>query len=263
MKETFLKICGFVKKNLKWIAVAAVFALVAINMGMCSKIKSEKDENARLHNNILAMGDSLKNYKDGVYNAAEMRALQLRVGELADSLKLERGKKPITIVKYVASVRDSFIVSTVTVRDTEYIDNMKFADAGVILSSENSVFGKSSRRVSIETPYYVNCDDGKLYADGESSVILEQNIWLDNTVYTDKAGYTYLRLKTDYPGMTFNSGTAIIVSDPKADRKKRKSFGLGIGIQAGYGVAFAGKPVMSPYIGVGIGLQWNPKFLQF
>ncbi len=264
MNEKITSIFGFIKKNLKWFAMAALFILVAVNANTCSRLKKQKDENLRLHNNIIAMNDTLKNYKDGIYNVAEMRALQLRVDELADSLKMERNKKPITIVKYITSVRDSFSAEVKILHDTLYIDNtLDISDVGTIFSTEHSTFGKSSRSIKIETPYYVNCNEGKLYADGESSVVMDQNIWVENVLYSDKKGYTYLKLKTDYPGINFNSGTAIVVSDPKDEMKKRKSFGFGIGLQAGYGIAYNNRFVMSPYIGIGIGLQWNPKFLQF
>lgn len=265
MKEKIKKIFGFVKDHIWWFVAFAIFALIALNAHTCSRLSSEKEENQRLNNNILAMNDTLKNYKSGKYQIAEMRALQLKINELADSLKLERNKKPVTIIKYIAKVSDTIVVPVKIIHDTLYInDDVNISDAGIIYSYEHSVFGNSSRTISIETPYYVDCDDGKVYADGESIVNLEQNIWFDNVLYKDKKGYTYARLKTDYPGINFNSGTAILVSDPKTEKASRKNFGLGLGIQVGYGVAFPNGTVkMSPYVGLGIGLQWNPKFLQF
>lgn len=265
MKEKIAKIFSFIKNHIWWFVAFAIFTLVALNVHTCSRLSSEKEENQRLENNILAINDTLKNYKSGKYQIAEMRALQLKINELADSLKLERNKKPVTIIKYVAKVSDTITIPTKVIHDTLYIsDETGISDAGTIYSYEHSTFGNSSRTISIETPYYVNCDDGKLYADGESVVELEQDIWLDNVLYKDKKGYTYVQLKTDYPGISFNSGTAILVSDPKTEKANRKKFGLGLGIQAGYGVVFPnGNVKMSPYIGLGIGLQWNPKFLQF
>lgn len=264
MKETVIKIIDFFSKNLKWILMAIIAILIFTTARSCSKYKSEKEENLHLENNLLALNDTLKNYKDGVYNLAEMRALQLRIDELADSLKLERNKKPVTIIKYITAVNDTFQVPVTIIHDTLWFDDdINISDAGIIYSHEHTLFEKSSREIDIRTPYYVNCDDGLLYADGESEVILNQNIWLENVLYKDKKGYTYIRLKTDYPGVTFNSGTAILVSDPKTDRKNQKQFGLGIGLQLGYGATYNNGFKMSPYIGIGIGLQWNPRFLQF
>lgn len=264
MKEIFLKILDFLSKNLKWILVFICAILLFTTTRTCSRLSAEKEENSILNNNLLALNDTLKNYKENGMNLAEMRALQLKVSELEDSLRLEKNKTPITIVKYITTVKDTFLVQTIVMHDTTYIDNtLNISDVGVIKSTEHSLFGKSSRRIDIETPYYVNCEDGKLYADGESTVMLEQDIWLENVLYKDKKGYTYLRLKTDYPGVSFNSGTAIVVSDPKSERKSRKQFGIGIGIQAGYGMTHSNGIKMSPYVGIGVGLQWNPRFLQF
>lgn len=264
MKETMIKTIDFFSKNLKWILMAMIAVLVFTTARSCSKHKAEKEENIRLENNLLALNDTLKNYKDGIYNLAEMRALQLRIGELADSLELERNKKPVTITKYVTSVNDTFRAPVTVIHDTLWFDDgINVSDAGTICSHEHALFEKSSREIDIRTPYRVNCDDGLLYADGESEVILNQDIWLENILYKDKKGYTYMRLKTDYPGVTFNSGTAILVSDPKTDRKNQKQFGLGIGLQLGYGATYNNGFKMSPYIGMGVGLQWNPRFLQF
>ena len=265
MKDKIKKIFSFIKDHIWWLVALAIFALIAVNACTCSRLNSEKEENQRLNNNMLAMNDTLKNYKSGKYQVAEMRALQLKIKELADSLKLERNKKPVTIIKYIAKVSDTIVIPIEIIHDTLYIsDGVNVSDAGIIYSYEHSAFGNSYRTIFIETPYYVNCDDGKVYADGESVVHLEQNIWFDNVLYRDKKGYTYARLKTDYPGINFNSGTAILVSDPKTEKANRKNFGLGLGIQVGYGATIQKETIrMSPYVGLGVGLQWNPKFLQF
>lgn len=264
-KESITKFFDFVSKNFKWIIMFACVVFALTNCITCSKLRSEQDENIRLNNNLLALNDTLRNYKDkDGHNCAEMRAMQLMIDELADSLKIERGKEPITIIRYIASIDDTIKVETVIVHDTAYIDEYPgFSDKGVIRSHEHSFFEKSSREMEIETQYYISCSDGTLHTDGESIVIMSQDIWLENVLYRDKNGYTYARLKTDYPGVTFNSGQAMLVMDPKQERKNRKQFGLGIGIHAGYGTTYNDGFKMSPYIGIGIGLQWNPRFLQF
>ena len=264
IKSDFVKVYNFLSKNIKWIALIIIAVLLFFVIRGCNKLKTEKEENFRLQNNILAQNDTLKNHKDGIYNIAEMRVLQLKVNELTDSLKLERGKTPITIVKYVVSNMDTIYAHTSIKHDTIWIYNtLNISDFGTIISSEKAEFGNSSRSISIETPYYVNCNDGLLYANGESVVMLNQDIWIENILYKDKKGYTYMQLKTDYPGITFNSGTSILVSNPKEEKKNNKQFGLGIGIQAGYGIMYNNGFKKAPYIGVGVGLQWNPRFLQF
>lgn len=242
------------------VAVTVILALLLFRQ--CSKTKEYKDENRRLENNLLAVNDTLKNYKDGKYNLAEMRAMQLRIDELADSLKMERGKKPVTIIKYVAGISDTVTLPAVVIHDTTYIDKT-WSDKGFITAKESSVFGNSSREVEMSVPYKVNCNTGLLESDGDAEVTISQDIWVESVLYTDKQGYTYIRLKTDYPSCTFNNGAGILVSDKSYDYKKRKQFGVGIGLQVGYGATLS-KPVrMSPYIGLGVSLNWNPRFLQF
>lgn len=261
MKKAF----EFISNNLKWILLTACVTMAFVTFRQCKSTQEYKSEKTRLENNLLAANDTLKNYRDNGWNIATMRALQLRADELADSLKLERGKAPVTIIKYVTAVNDTFTVPTIVIHDTAYLNTeYPWSDKGVIVSSEKSVFGKSWRETSITTPYYVDCESGLLNADGESEVIVNQNIWVESDLYRDKKGYTYLRLKTDYPSCTFNSGTAILVSDDNYEYKSRKQFGLGLGIQVGYGAAFTNAGVkMSPYVGVGLSLNWTPRFLQF
>lgn len=254
----------FIKDNTKWVLMFACVLLAFITFRQCKSIQEYESEKTRLENNLLAANDTLKNYRENGWTIATMRALQLRADELADSLKLERGKAPITIIKYVTVVNDTFSVPTIVIHDTTYLNEYPWSDKGVIVSNEKSEFGKSWRETHITTPYYVECESGMLNADGESEVVLNQNIWVESNIYRDKKGYTYLQLKTDYPSCTFNNGTAILVSDDKYEYKNRKQFGLGIGLQVGYGTAFVNSKVrMSPYIGLGLSLNWNPRFLQF
>ncbi len=262
--ETIKNIFKFINDNTKWILLFACVVLAFIMFKQCKSIQEYESEKTRLENNLLAANDTLKNYRDNGWTIATMRALQLRADELADSLKLERGKAPITIIKYVTAVNDTFTAPTIVIHDTTYLNEFPWSDKGIIVSNEKSVFGKSWRETKITTPYYVDCESGLLNADGESEVILNQNIWVESNLYRDKKGYTYLQLKTDYPACTFNSGTAILVSDDKYEYKNRKQFGLGLGLQIGYGGTLVDSKVrMSPYIGLGLSLNWNPRFLQF
>ena len=262
--EIIKNIFKFIIDNAKWILIFICMVLAFIMFRQCRTIQEQKDEKTRLENNLLAANDTLKNYRENGWTIASMRAMQLRLSELADSLKMERGKTPITIIKYVTSVKDTFLVQTIVVHDTTYITEYPWSDNGVIVSKEHTVFGKSWRNINITTPYYVDCETGKLNADGESSVTMQQNIWVESTLYRDKKGYTYLQLKTDYPACTFNSGTAILVSEDNYEYKSRRQFGVGLGLQVGYGASVAESKIrMSPYVGIGLSLNWNPRFLQF
>ena len=252
----------FLNKYGKYILIIGIVVLFCILLKQCDTINKYKDEKARLENNLLAINDTLKNYKDGKYNLAEMRAMQLRIDELADSLKLERGKEPITIIKYVAVVSDSVSVPVTVIHDTVFIEKA-WSDMGWLTANDNSQFGNSSRNIYVRIPYKVNCETGMLESNSNADIELDQNIWVESTLYRDKKGYTYIRLKTDYPSCTFNNGAGILVTDKSYEYKSRKQFGLGIGIQVGYGAALSRPVKMTPYIGVGLSLNWNPRFLQF
>lgn len=257
-----MKVVDFLKDYGKYFLIVTLIVLIAVVVKQCDSINKYKSEKTRLENNLLAVNDTLKNYKDGKYNIAEMRAMQLRIDELNDSLKLERGKTPVTIIQYVTDIADSLDIPVIIVHDTMYIEK-PWSDRGLITASENSVFGNSSRNVDISIPYKVNCETGLLESDGNANLDIMQNIWVECVLYRDKKGYTYIRLKTDYPSCTFNNGAAILVSDKSYEYKNRKQFGAGIGIQLGYGAVLS-KPVrMAPYIGIGISFNWNPRFLQF
>lgn len=254
---------GFIGRNLKWVLAVAVLVLFMCLVRSCNLNDEAKKEKQRLENNILALNDTLKNYKKNGVTYATMRALQLRIDELADSLKLERGKTPVTIINYVTSIDDTVYLASDVVHDTAYINGL-LVDRGVVVSDRSDRFGKSTRHINVRTPYRVV--EGNLLTVTDSTVVLlEQDIWLESALYKDRKGYTYIQLKTDYPSVLFNNGTGILVDNGKKyEYSARKSFGLGIGFQVGYGMCFPdGRLRMSPYVGIGLGLQWNPKFLQF
>ena len=252
----------FLKDNWLTILILVAGIVLAILLGRsCSKQRELNDEISRYENNIKALNDTLKNYKDGTYQCAEMRALQLRVDELEDSLKLERGKEPITIVRYITVVADTVYADGEIIHDTTLIYG-SVCDAGSLTLHSENTFGKSSRVLDATIPYKIDTlcnmetDEGKF--------TINQNIWLDATVYYDKNGESFLRLKTDYPGITFNSGTAIAIADRPSEKKRH--FGVCIGPAVGYGAVISnnGKLVSgAPYIGIGASIGWCPDKLKF
>lgn len=254
---------SFLIKNIKFILVVFVLILTMCLVRQCNNYQREKSEKERLENNIVALNDSLKNYKKNGVNYAEMRALRLHINELSDSLKLERGKTPITIINYNTNISDTVYLASNIIHDTLFI-NSTYIDKGVVISEKNETFGKSSRYVNVKTPYTIEKSTGMLLTD-TSTVVINQNIWVESTLYKDKKNNTYIRLKTDYPSAIFNNGLGVLVENGKEyNYKERKNFGVGFGIHAGYGIVFPnGNVKLAPYIGIGVGLQWNPKFLQF
>ncbi len=253
----------FLKNN--WFTILVVLGAVVLAVMFsrsCSRNEYLESELARYENNLKAANDSLKNYKDGVYQCAEMRAMQLRIDELADSLKLERGKEPITIIRYVAGITDTVYVDGDIIHDTVNIYG-GLCDRGVVSLHKDDKFVKSSRSLDVSIPYTI---DSSCNMDiGESMISVSQNIWLDATLYVDKKGETFVRLKTDYPNTTFNDGTAISLSNAKSD--KNKHFGVCIGATVGYGVAITNNGALSaspaPYVGLGVTIGWQPNKLRF
>lgn len=257
------RIIEFLRKNSKFILYAILFVMALLLIRQCDRVSSYKKEKQRLENNLLALNDTLKNYKKNGVTVAEMRALQLKYNELADSLKMERNKKPLTIIKYISTINDSLNLKPIVIRDTVY-KGQDVADRGVVKAFESKKFQKSSRSIDITVPYMVNRETGLMETTGNAIVKLDQDIWVEAYLYKDKKNFTYLRLKTDYPSLTFNTGTAIEVLDDKYDYKQRKQWGVGLGVQVGYGVGMAGGRIKpTPYIGLGVSLNWNPRFLQF
>ena len=253
----------FLKNNwLTLVVITGAIVLAILFARSCNRNEYLKSELARYENNLKAANDSLKNYKDGIYQCAEMRALQLRVDELEDSLKLERGKEPITIIKYITSIADTVYISGDIIHDTVNIGNL--CDRGSISLHKENTFGRSSRLLDVSVPYTI--DSSCNMEVGESTIALNQNIWIDASTYKDKKGETYLRLKTDYPNVTFNSGTAIVVTDGAVTEKK-KHFGVCFGATIGYGVAITNNGALSaspaPYIGLGATIGWQPDKLKF
>lgn len=257
------KVFSFLGKNIKFILVVVVLMLTMFLVKQCNNHQREKSERERLENNIAALNDTLKNYKKNGINYAEMRALRLRVNELSDSLKLEKGKTPITIINYNTSINDTVYLTSKPIHDTVFLNSI-YIDRGVVVAEKNETFGKSNRYINVKTPYTINKNTGVLLTD-TSTVVIKQNIWVESTLYKDKKNNTYIRLKTDNPNVLFNNGLGILVENVKENNYlERKNFGVGIGFHAGYGVVFPnGNVKVSPYIGIGLGLQWNPRFLQF
>jgi hypothetical protein len=75
------------------------------------------------------------------------------------------------------------------------------------------------------------------------------------------------QLKTDYPGVTFNSGNAIVATNGKQyDRDARKRHGIGISIGPSFGYYYF-YPTQSfkPAVGfsITIGYTFTPKAFQW
>lgn len=258
------KIFDFIKKYSSYILLGIVAILVLSLINQCNNSSDLKKEINRQHNNILAMTDSLTQYKDKLGRTiAEKHAYQLTQEELRDSLGFEK-KKHVDVISYVnttVGITDTIYQKTYidrTVRDTVYLDN------GTIRLNTADNFGKSSRQLSLELPYYVD----SLLHTGDAKIDLRQNIFVESWLEKNaKTGETMVFLRSDYPNMTFNSGMGIVATTtPKYDKSMRKTKGIGISVGPQVGLSYDLKrKQLAPTIGigVGVGLNYTPKWLQW
>lgn len=257
------KVLDFFKKyrDLIYIAVIAVFWIIMSSQ--CSKIKGLNGEIDRQSNNQQALTEQITNYKDELGRAnAEKHAYQLTQEELRDSIGLLK-RKNIEYISYInthMNVVDTVYVPTIIEKDPDTeIENgsIKFAKA--------DSFGKSSRSFSVDIPYSVS--ENKLYT-GNAKFAIDQDIfvegWLERNTKTNE---TFIKLRTDYPGVTFNSGLGIVAYDTKSyEMGLRKTNGIGIAVGPNFSFSydFLNKRFM-PTVGIGItiGYTYTPKFLQW
>ena len=242
--------------------VICVLLCIFISM-QAHKINDLDKELSIQINNHLATLDTLNTYVDelGRMNA-EKHAYQLTQEELRDSIGLLK-KKNYEYVSYISShlnISDTIYIETyIDKKDSDNIDN------GIIKLNKSDTFGKSNRNISINIPY--NIKDNRLITDS-GTIHMNQDIfvegWLERNKKTDE---TYIHLRTDYPGVVFNSGTGIIAESSKSyERSMRKSCGIGLcvgpGISLGYD--FINKQLV-PTVGVNltIGFTYTPKILQW
>jgi len=242
-------------KNTRMILLGGIIVLTFFLFRQCEATSAAKGEVTRITNNQIALTDSIQNYKDKWGNSVgEIRGLVLKIEELNDSIEIEKNKPPITIIETKTKIVEKIVEVPV-----KTIDTVIGSYESAITFNNNASWDKSYRNVNATIPYSISNDSISL---GEASIDIKQNIWLSASILQDtKTEEVFVKLKTDYPGVTFNDATGIMI-DPnskglnKIRRKSRKT--LGIGFQLGLG--YSGNTV-APYVGIGLG--YTPKFLQW
>jgi len=252
-----------IKLGMLFIIVFLIFLLVH-QCERNSDIKNNaKNEITRLKNNLEASDDTIKNYKDKWGNSiGEIQGLTLTLDELKskdNTIIIEKNKKPVTIIEYRTNIIEKFTKVPIYIRDTVIIQDSSKFDSSVMFEI-NDTFGLSNRNISVAIPYTI---DSTIFF-GNANVNLEQNIWLKAAIYKDqKTNKVYVKLESDYPGVTFNNAEGILIDNSSKEYKKfqmknRKSFGIGINLGIGYDPLHNN---VAPYIGIGI--SYTPKFLQW
>ena len=258
--EKFLEI---LKKYRDLIYISIIIIFGFIFSSQCSRIDKLNHKIDKQENNRIALTEQIVNYKDELGRAnAEKHAYQLTQEVLRDSIGFLK-KKNSEYVSYIntnMNIKDTVILETIIVKEVD-----AQVESGTIKLEKSNMFGKSSRSLSVNIPYSVN--ENKL-CTGDIVFTLDQNIfvegWLERNTKTKE---TYIHLRSDYPGLVFNSGLGI-VSEPskKYDRSMRKSNGVGLGIGRNFRLSYdfiSQRFVPTVGLGITIGYTYTPKLLQW
>lgn len=258
--EKFLEI---LKKYRDLIYISIIIIFVTIFSGQCSRINSLNYEIDRQENNRIALTEQIVNYKDELGRAnAEKHTYQLTQEELRDSIKFlkQKNKEYLSYINTNMNIKDTVTIETVVVKEVE-----TQIEGGFIKLAKSDVFGKSSCSFSVNIPYNVN--ESKLFT-GDATFVLDQNIfvegWLERNIKTNE---TYIHLRSDYPGLVFNSGLGIVAEPSKKyEKDMRKSNGIGLAIGPNFSFSYDlinQKFVPTVGLGITIGYTYTPKFLQW
>lgn len=258
--EKFLEI---LKKYRDLIYISIIIIFGIIFSGQCSRIDNLNYEIDRQENNRIALTEQIVNYKDELGRAnAEKHTYQLTQEELRDSIKFlkQKNKEYISYINTNMNIKDTVTIETVIVREVD-----AQVEGGSIKLSKSNVFGKSSCSFSVNIPYNVN--ENKLFT-GDATFALNQNIfvegWLERNTKTNE---TYIHLRSDYPGLVFNSGLGIVAEPSKKyDRSMRKSNGIGLAIGPNFSFSYDfinQRFVPTVGLGITIGYTYTPKILQW
>ena len=253
-------------KDIIWFVIIIIISIFL--MSQCSsKNKLEKEVDI-LTNNTYALTDTLRHYHDKLGNTiAEKHALQLTQEEMEKTIG-ELKKRNQEYVSYINSninLKDTIYIEKIVYKDV-VIDTIANTESGTISLEKNNTFNKSSRQITANIPYTANYPSNLVIKDAE--FILNQNIFVEGIITRDsKTKETMFQLKTDYPGVTFNSGNAIVATNGKQyDREARKRNGIGISIGPSIGYYyFFPTQSFKPAVGfsVTIGYTFTPKAFQW
>jgi len=237
----------------------ALIAFLFIQRCQITKLKetkaNQKKEVLRAQNNLFAAKNKLKQWQLNENTwISEKAGYTLTIDELKKEYsnlmleyKISKNKKPITLIKTEYIIKDSIIKIPLTINN----ENITFRDS--------LYFGNNNFRVlSGRIPFKLDTSGLKV----ENGIFdLRQGINIKTGLFKDKkTNKISIIVETDYPGLTFTHIEGAYIDEnilKKENKKKPFSFGL----SAGYGYIIGQNPSFAPYFGVG--LNYNPKWLQF
>jgi hypothetical protein len=253
-------------KDIIWFVAIVVISLFLISQ--CnSRNKLEKEVDI-LTNNTYALTDSLRNYHDKLGNAvAEKHALQLtqeQMEETIGNLK-EKNSEYVAYINANIGLKDTIYTEKIVYKDV-VVDTTTNRETGIINLEKNDVFNKSKRYISANIPYSASYPSNLVI--NNASFIVEQDIFVEGILTrNNKTKETMFYLKSDYPGLTFNSGNGIVATNSKQyEREMRKSNGIGLSVGPSMGIYYD-RPTqtLKPAFGISItvGYTYTPKIFQW
>jgi hypothetical protein len=237
-------------------------------ISQCNSKNELKKEVDILTNNTYALTDSLHHYYDELGNiVAEKHALQLTQEQMEQTIG-ELKRKNTEYVAYINAnigLKDTIYMEKIVYKDV-VIDTINNTETGIINLEKSDTFNKSKRYISANIPYSATYPSNLVI--NNASFIVEQDIFVEGTITrNNKTKETMFYLKSDYPGLTFNSGNGIVATNGKQyEREMRKRNGIGIAVGPSLSLCYL-KPIKSfvPMFGVSvtIGYTFTPKTFQW
>jgi hypothetical protein len=253
-------------KDILWFVVIVVISLFLISQ--CNSNNELEKEVNMLTNNTYALTDSLRHYHDKLGNVvAEKHALQLTQEQMEETIgKLkEKNSEYVAYINANIGLKDTIYTEKIVYKDVA-VDTTTNRETGIINLEKNDVFNKSKRYISANIPYSASYPSNLVI--NNASFIVEQDIFVEGTITrNNKTKETMFYLKSDYPGLTFNSGNGIVATNSKQyEREMRKRNGIGIAIGPSLSLCYV-KPIQSfvPMFGVSVtvGYTFTPKIFQW
>ena len=253
-------------KDILWFAIIIIISLFLISQ--CNSKNNLEKEIDILTNNTYALTDSLYHYHDKLGNiVAEKHALQLTQDQMEQTIGelKEKNTEYIAYINANIGLKDTIYTEKVIYKDV-VVDTTTNIETGIINLEKNDVFNKSKRYISANIPYEASYPSNLVIND--ASFIVEQDIFVEGTITrNNKTKETMFYLKSDYPGLTFNSGNGIVATNSKEyekEMRKRNGIGLAIGPSLGvfyYFTTHSIKPALG--VTVTIGYTFTPKIFQW
>lgn len=253
-------------KDIIWVIIVLIITLSLLSH--CESTNRLEKEIDTLTNNTYALSDSIRQYRDELGNTiAEKHALQLTQEEMERTIGElhQKNMEYITYINANINLKDTVYVETVVYKDI-IIDTVNGTETGTIHLEKKDIFTKSKRFISTDIPYSATYPSNLVI--GDATFILNQDIYVEGIITrNNKTKETMFYLKSDYPGVTFNSGNGIVATNGKEyDREMRKRNGVGLAIGPSLGIYYDNptqtlKPVFG--LSITIGYTYTPKIFQW